>query len=160
MIDGYAFSDCTSLTEIVVPNNVESIASYSFYRCTALKNVTIGKSISEINLNAFSNCNALENVYVLDVEPTSINQGAFTNNAYDNAILYVPVGCREAYMATDGWKKFKNIIEMDMTSVENVESEESGFNGLPDVYYDLNGRIVEQPVDGIYIINGKKVLVK
>ena len=28
------------------------------------------------------------------------------------------------------------------------------------IYYDLSGRRVENPVQGIYIVNGKKVLVK
>ena len=28
------------------------------------------------------------------------------------------------------------------------------------VYYDLSGRRVENPVQGIYIVNGRKVLVK
>ena len=28
------------------------------------------------------------------------------------------------------------------------------------IYYDLNGRPVENPTNGIYIKNGKKILVK
>ena len=28
------------------------------------------------------------------------------------------------------------------------------------VYYDLNGRRVEHPAKGLYIVNGKKVIVK
>ena len=32
--------------------------------------------------------------------------------------------------------------------------------GMSDVYYDLFGRVVESPAKGIYIVNGKKVLVK
>ena len=28
------------------------------------------------------------------------------------------------------------------------------------VYYDLSGRAVENPANGIYIVNGKKILVK
>lgn len=37
-------------------------------------------------------------------------------------------------------------------------------NVIPDVeqavYYDLSGRKVENPTSGIYIVNGKKVLIK
>ena len=49
--------------------------------------------------------------------------------------------------------------EIGTTGIDEVESEGS-FNGLPDTYYDLQGRIVEQPTRGIYIYNGKKLFVK
>ena len=38
-----------------------------------------------------------------------------------------------------------------------VENEE--YATAP-VYYDLSGRRVEKPTKGIYIVNGKKVVVK
>ena len=49
--------------------------------------------------------------------------------------------------------------EIGTTGIDEVESEGS-FNGLPNTYYDLQGRIVEQPTHGIYIYNGKKLFVK
>lgn len=42
------------------------------------------------------------------------------------------------------------------TGIEDVKSEQSNANCI----YDLQGRKVENPVKGIYIVNGKKVLVK
>ena len=42
-----------------------------------------------------------------------------------------------------------------ITSVENVETE----NGKEEIF-DLLGRKVENPTEGIYIVNGKKVFVK
>ena len=33
-------------------------------------------------------------------------------------------------------------------------------NGIVKAVYDLNGRVVENPSNGIYIVGGKKVLVK
>ena len=42
------------------------------------------------------------------------------------------------------------------TGIEDVKPEHSNADGI----YDLQGRKVENPVKGIYIINGKKVLVK
>lgn len=49
------------------------------------------------------------------------------------------------------------------TSIENVTIESDGtidFSQQDGVYYDLSGRRVENPSAGIYIVNGKKVLVK
>ena len=45
------------------------------------------------------------------------------------------------------------------TDVEGIMIDLSEIEGL-DIYYDLNGRPVENPTDGIYIKNGKKILVK
>lgn len=45
------------------------------------------------------------------------------------------------------------------TDVEGIMIDLSEIEGL-DIYYDLNGRPVENPTNGIYIKNGKKILVK
>ena len=45
------------------------------------------------------------------------------------------------------------------TDVEGVMIDLNEIEGL-DIYYDLSGRPVENPTNGIYIKNGKKVLVK
>ena len=45
------------------------------------------------------------------------------------------------------------------TDVEGIMIDLNEIEGL-DIYYDLNGRPVENPINGIYIKNGKKFLVK
>ena len=45
------------------------------------------------------------------------------------------------------------------TGVESIMIDLNEIEGL-DIYYDLNGRPVENPTNGIYIKNGKKILVK
>ena len=47
--------------------------------------------------------------------------------------------------------------ESEMTEIKEVKTESEETNCI---YYDLNGRVVENPRNGIYIIDGKKVLVK
>ncbi len=44
------------------------------------------------------------------------------------------------------------------TGIKTVKSSESIFNGSE--FFDLQGRRVAQPVKGMYIVNGKKVMVK
>ena len=45
------------------------------------------------------------------------------------------------------------------TNIEGIMIDLNEIEGL-DIYYDLSGRSVENPTNGIYIKNGKKVLVK
>ena len=45
---------------------------------------------------------------------------------YENAILYVPAGCKQAYVEAEGWKNFKHIEEMDSSAVLDFFMEEKG----------------------------------
>ncbi|MBR2450644.1 MAG: leucine-rich repeat domain-containing protein [Paludibacteraceae bacterium] len=57
---GYkAFSNCSSLTSITIPNSVTSIGKYAFSSCSSLTSVTIGNSVTSIGYYAFDNCSAL-----------------------------------------------------------------------------------------------------
>lgn len=44
---------------------------------------------------------------------------------------------------------------MDFTGINDINS-----NRDINTYYDLNGNIVEIPSSGVYIVNGKKILVR
>lgn len=48
-------------------------------------------------------------------------------------------------------------IDSDVTGITNIHQDEEPENP---VYYDLQGRRVEHPQHGIYIVNGKKVIIK
>lgn len=51
-----------------------------------------------------------------------------------------------------------NIVEIDATGIADVVDAPS--DGVSNVYYDLNGIKVVNASKGIYVVNGKKVLVK
>ena len=77
-ISDNAFSDCTSLTSITIPNSVTSIGSGTFSNCTNLKSVTIPNSVTSIGSSAFSGCTSLTSVTIPD-SVTSIGHSAFYN---------------------------------------------------------------------------------
>ena len=54
---------------------------------------------------------------------------------------------------------FFYIAEMDFTGIDEVLDEVKAENRKVKAIYDLNGRAVENPSSGIYIINGKKCWV-
>lgn len=57
------FARCTSLEEIVIPENVLVLPEYIFHDCLSLKKVTLPSSLSKIEDYAFLACYALETVY-------------------------------------------------------------------------------------------------
>lgn len=50
-------------------------------------------------------------------------------------------------------------FELEDTAIDEVKGEYGNRKG-ENVYYDLNGRVVENPTNGVYIINGKKMFIK
>ena len=83
-ISRYAFSDCTNLTDIVIPNSVNRIDVGTFGRCTSLKSITIPNSVISIGSKAFSDCTNLSDIIIPD-SITYIASDAFKNTKwFDN----------------------------------------------------------------------------
>ena len=72
----YAFSDCSGLTSVTIPNSVTSIGYYAFYYCSGLTSVTIPNSVTSIGSGAFYYCSGLTSVTIPN-SVTSIGSGAF-----------------------------------------------------------------------------------
>ena len=65
-IGGYAFSECTSLTSVVIPDGVTVIGSAAFSGCTSLKSVAIPSSVIRIENAAFRRCTSLASIVIPD----------------------------------------------------------------------------------------------
>ena len=51
-----AFDSCSSLASVTIPNSVTSIEDYTFYGCDSLTSVTIPNSVTSIGRDAFQGC--------------------------------------------------------------------------------------------------------
>jgi len=62
--------DCTSLTNVVIPEGVTSIEGCAFSGCTRLTNVVIPQSVTRIGAMAFSGCSSLTSIRI----PSSVTE--------------------------------------------------------------------------------------
>lgn len=154
-INYYAFRQCTGLTSITIPNSVTSIGWDAFSDCSGLTSITIPNSVTTIGSYAFQNCSGLTTI-VSEIEtPFEIGENVFYsyyNDIYATATLYVPVGKKTTYEATEGWNKFANIKEYldgDVNLDEKVNRNDQNalvahiMGEMPEGFYeglaDLNG---------------------
>ncbi|MBR5984303.1 MAG: leucine-rich repeat domain-containing protein, partial [Bacteroidales bacterium] len=81
-----AFSGCSGLTSVLIPNSVTSIGNSAFYGCSGLTSAIIGNSVPNIGNSAFYGCSGLTAAYYTG----SIEQWCELSfgNGYANPLLY------------------------------------------------------------------------
>ena len=85
-IGDYAFSYCSSLTTVEIPDSVTSIGNSAFFNCSSLTTVEIPDSVTSIGSSAFSGCIALTKVEIPD-SVTSIGEDAFSDTNLTSIVI-------------------------------------------------------------------------
>ncbi len=127
----YAFSGCEALTNLTVDESNPAFASrdnvlYSksldtlvCYPAGLGKEVVIPEMVRSVRYDAFPG--EVDTVYCQpQTPPTAVDgyfQNMFSSDELMNAVLYVPVGTKAAYMKVDPWRNFWNVEEMDFATV-------------------------------------------
>ena len=123
----------SNVTEVVIPNTIESIGACAFWYCENMTSVTIPSSVTSIGDNAFlgsgltsviipagmtsigewafTSCSSLMKVVAMDGNPVNISGNPrFGDDILQSATLFVPSGKTTAYKNA-GWN-FTNIVEL------------------------------------------------
>lgn len=131
----YAFSGCTGLTSIAIPDSVTSIGYGAFSGCTGLTSVTIGNSVTSIGEFAFDSCIGLTSI-AIPGSVISIDWSAFRNctGLTSVAIAY-------------GVTKISNVAFSDCINLKSI--------AIPDSVTDIG-----YGAFGYYYDNNKKNMVK
>ena len=149
-ISDYAFSDCTALTSITIPNTVTRIGNYAFEGCTGLKTLTIPDSVTQIGDYALYGCTGLTSItlpFVGPEENININSnivprarfgyifGAVGN--YDKNSSFVPAGLKNVTI-TGGTQIYLEAFE-DCPGIESITLPEGITRIGSDAFYNCTG---------------------
>lgn len=163
-IGEYAFSGCSALTSVTIPNSVTTIDRAAFEDCTDLQKVYIGNSVKAIGEYAFKYCTSITQISSEAVVPPTCRRNALNGINKSECKLIVPKNSLDAYKQADPWKYFL-LIEGSTTGITNTVYNKAG---LADVYtIDGTKRLSKASTDeinalpkGVYIVNGKKIIIK
>lgn len=141
-IGGSAFTSCSGLTSVTIPNSITSIGNNAFAYCHALSSINIGNGVTTIGAFAFFNCKGLTSVTIGN-NVTTIGGSAFLNcsslvsvtipysiNIIENGVFK---GCSGLTTVTIG----NGVTNIGMEAFENCSSLTSITigRGVKKIYY-------------------------
>ena len=112
-IGRFAFSYCSHLTSVTIPNSVTTIEGYAFWLCGSLTSVTISNSVTIIGEYAFSSCGSLTSVTIPN-SVTIIGEYAF-NDCTD--LQKVNIGNSVKTIGEFAFNKCTNITQISSEAV-------------------------------------------
>ena len=148
------FELCQSLKEVSLPEAVETIEEGAFRECSALEIIRMGSAVNSIGESAFGTCLKVNEIHIAATVPPTACSNSFSPAICPSAIIYVPVGSKEAYASADVWKGFSNIREESTSGISeaisvpfkaNVEQGSltiSNADGMQVQVYTLDGRMI------------------
>ena len=148
---------------VIIPDGVSGISRGVFNGCKGISNLCLSANMTFLGHYAFNDCTNIETITspIPQDRLFAIDTTVFGNVDKNACTLYVPYGAKETYSSTAGWSEFTNIVELEPGEGETTGiDEEKGEGKGSKAVYDLQGRKVEIPNNGIYIIDGKKIIVK
>jgi hypothetical protein len=99
---GAAFSGCSTVTGVTIPDSVTSIGNNAFLNCTGLTGVSIPCGVTNIGVGAFGGCTSLPSIDVDDVNSWFISLDGVLFNASQTMLVQYPAGRSGGYTIPNG----------------------------------------------------------
>ena len=103
-----AFDSCEQLGEVILPLDLLTINRYAFDNCVLLHSIIFPSKMTFVGEYIFGkNC---PKVLIFKGRTPPILEGDFGYNDDCIEVIYVPIGCSEAYREAPSWQKYKRKI--------------------------------------------------
>ena len=164
--DGHAkpWSRNSNIKQVIIGDGVTTIGEEAFSFCYSLESITIPNSVTTIGYYAFSGCKNVKQITVEAVTPPECSTNTFDGVNTKECKLIVPKNSVDAYKKADGWKEFFLIEGITTGIINNI------YNKIENVdVYTIDGvkclskanvNEINALPKGVYIINGKKIIIK
>ena len=141
------FSDCKSLTSLVLPDVLQRIEKEAFALCTGLTTISLPAGL-EYMYAAFDGCTGLTSIYANMPAPL---QDAYSFEGVDKShcYLYVPKGSLDAYRQDWEWERFPYIAGLEEDPATGLVSLDICPNGYRD--YELIDAAMRDKVKSLKI---------
>lgn len=133
-IDSYSYRTCTSLTSVIIADNVTSIGEEAFSDCNGLISVTIGRGVRNIGNSAFNGCYRLIEVYnksSLNITAGSVNNGYV---GYYAKNVYSREGGSKLSTDENGYVIYKNGADKILVAYQGNAANPVLPDGITEIY--------------------------
>ena len=136
------FSGCSSLTSLAIPAGVTRIGNGAFSGCSSIASIDIPDGVTEIGFSAFKDCSSLTS-FVIPDGVASIEQSTF-DGCSSLTSIFIPDG-----LTSIGFDAFKNC-----SSLTSIDIPESVVGIADQAFYGCNKLTSIVIPDGITSIRG------
>lgn len=161
-IGKYAFYGNTTLQNVVIPDNIETIGACAFQGCSGMEYLEVGTNVVSMGEGAFKGCSKLKTIKFKD-SPNTIKLGRYeTNKIYcyfkDCPLTTVYTG-RNIDWADDGYNyTYYYPFNTVKTAIFNIDNSNmaSAFTALTDAYIGPNCHefsIYKTQLTNLYVFN-------
>ena len=178
-IGKYAFSECKTISEIIVPSNIIDIEENAFENCSNVRRIELGTNVTTINAGVFMGLTSLEE-FTIPSCVTSIGAGSFSKcNSIKEVVIpstLKNIGegmfgeCSNLKKATveegieefDNWFNYcENLEEINLPSTINNIKEYSfrGMKNLKTINIPEENEYFKIDQNCLIDVNNKKILL-
>jgi len=121
-----AFYNCSSLTDITIPNSLVNIGDWAFYGCSSLTSITIPDKVASIGEGAFAYCSSLLNIFVSPNNAIYEQINGVLYDKFKKVLHSFPCGKAETdYQIPDGILIIENWAFLSCSSLTRITIPDS-----------------------------------